>query len=74
MVEFLLGVLFTGVLASFGYACFSFGRNNPKTAPKEVTEEEEKRLEALAEMNQGYNKVLNYSIEQAFKARERKSN
>ena len=71
MLEFALGILATIAVIAFGGFCYMLGRRSNKTIAQPITDAEKRKRDELSEMNDGYNKVLNYSIEQAFKARRK---
>jgi hypothetical protein len=71
MFNFLLGMLATIALIALCGFCYMLGRRTAKTSSKPITEAEKRKQDELSEMNEGYNKILNYSIEQAFKARRK---
>ena len=66
-MEFLLGTITAIALIGVGCFCYMLGKRSKTVKPK-LSEEEKRKQEAMDELNAGYNKVLNYSVETAFKA------
>ena len=62
MLEFVLGILVSLMMFSMAYVGFVIGKKQiPITEPPKLSEVEKKKFEQIAELNEGMNKVLNYS-------------
>lgn len=72
MLNFFFGILATIAILAFGGFCYRLGTKSlHKNKNSTESDVERKRRERLEELNSGYNQVLNYSIEQAFKSRRK---